>query len=157
MPPRPQQRLLHYVLRALPISVGELDYIAEQRAGVLGVQRAQQLVARHTHILHTLAGGRRFIAIIVAPVWTPWRPGHMADPRHGLPRLPWPGLAVTRPIHFCPRCRPGARPRWRAEIRAKSHLGCVGSGHRARADHARVGPRWDLRTCRRPRTSSGAS
>ncbi len=38
--------------------------------GVLGVQRAQQLVARHPHILVTLAGFRRFIAITVATRWT---------------------------------------------------------------------------------------
>src|SRR5262245_56847270 len=82
MPPRPQQRLLHHVLRALPISVCEFEYVAEYGTRVLGVQRAQQLVARHTHTLLTLVGVRRFIAITAATVGTRSRPGHMADPRH---------------------------------------------------------------------------
>src|SRR4030095_10537293 len=123
--------------RTLPISVSEFDYVTEQRACVLGVECAQQFVARHTHILHTLAGVRRFIAITVAAVWTRSRPGHMADPRHGLPLLPWPALAVTRPIHFCQRCRSGARPRWRAETRTRPCLGSAGSCTHTRVGYAR--------------------
>jgi hypothetical protein len=63
MPPRREQRLLDDVLGAVQVSPREPYDVAEQRAGVLGDERADQLVVRRGgafHITGTYARGRRF-------------------------------------------------------------------------------------------------
>jgi hypothetical protein len=47
MLPRPQQRLLHDVLRALPVTTGEMHGVPQQRPGVLGIQRTHKDVVRY--------------------------------------------------------------------------------------------------------------
>lgn len=53
MPPRPQQRLLDDVLRALPVTVNKAQHVGQQRAGVLGVERPDHDLISPLHQLHT--------------------------------------------------------------------------------------------------------